>query len=87
MPNYSQSICTKIQPWQTQWHCPDSNPFGGCDEPIEDEKILSMVFPADPIVPVVVDDIPTTIPDEDNEDVVQPNQQSMSHDDKILHTH
>ena len=45
------------------------------------------MFPADPIVPVVVDDIPTTIPDEDNEDVVQPNQQSISQDDKILHTH
>ena len=87
VPNYLQSICTKIQPWQTQWHRPDSNTFDGYVEPIEDEKIPSMVFPADPIVPVVVDNIPTTILEEDDEDVVQPNQQSMSQDDKILHTH
>ena len=46
-----------------------------------------MVFPADPVAPEVVDDIPTAIPEEDNEDVVQPNQQSTSQDDKNLLTH
>ena len=44
-----------------------------------------MVFPSDPTVPEVVDAIPTTIPEED--DVVRPNQQSKSQDDKNLHTH
>ena len=46
-----------------------------------------MVFPNDLVVPEVVDDIPTTIPEEDNKDVVQSNQQSTSQDDKNLPTH
>ena len=46
-----------------------------------------MVFPADLVVPEVVDAIPTAIPEEDVEEAVQPNQQSTSHDDKNVHTH
>ena len=38
---------------------PDFNAFDKCIEPIEDKKIPSMVFPADPVVPEVVDAIPT----------------------------
>ena len=46
-----------------------------------------MVFPACPVFPEVVNAIPIAIPEEDNEDVVQPNQQSMSQNDKNLHAH
>ena len=46
-----------------------------------------MAFPAGPIVPEVINAIPTDVPEEDNKDLVQPNQQSMSGDDKNLHTH
>ena len=65
----------------TKWHRPDSNAFDECIEPIEDEKIRSMVFPADLLVPEVVDAIPTAIPEEDVGDAVQPNQQSTSQDE------
>ena len=44
-------------------------------------------FPANSVVPERVDAIPTRIPEKDNEDVVQPNQQSMSQDDKTFHSH
>ena len=50
----------------TKWHRPDSNAFDGCVEPIEDDKIPSMVFPADIVVPEVVDAIPIATPEEDD---------------------
>ena len=91
--NKVHQICSKVFAQKsnhdrhiTKWHCPDSNAFDECIEPIADEHILSMVFPADPVAPEVVDAIPTSIPEEDNKDIVQSNQQSTGQDDKNLHT-
>ena len=69
-----------------KWHRPDSNAFDKCVEPTEDISFC-FLFPANPVVTEVVDAIPTRIPEKDNEDIVQPNQKSMSQEDKTLHTH
>ena len=57
----------------TRWYRPDFNAFEECTEPIEDEKITSMVFPPDSVLSEVVDAIAIVISEEDEEDIVQPN--------------
>ena len=85
MSNLFQSICTKIQPQQT--HCKMTSSRFQCFWWVRWTNWRCFLFPANPVVPEVVDAIPTHIPEKDNKNTVQPNQQSMSQDDKTFHTH